>query len=192
MARISRKSILEDYGYYHVIARGNGKRALFRYNKDYEYFINTTKQYINKFQINIYHYCLMSNHIHFLIQPIKAMELPIFMQRTLQKYAIYFRNKYDSPGHIFQNRYQCYLIDKDSYLLDCARYIERNPLKAGIVKDISQYPWSSFNFYANGKKDILISNENPAYSNLGQIEQQRQKNYIEYIFETRPSDLIER
>jgi putative transposase len=187
MARRTRKEILGDGECYHVIARGNGKRAIFKCKRDYKNFINIVHGYLEKFPILIYHYCLMKNHAHFLIKAISGQALPKFMQRILQKYAVYFIRKYDSPGHLFQNRYKSYLIDKESYLLECGRYIERNPLRAKIVDNLYDYPWSSFNFYAKGEPDILITNPNPAYLEFGLTEKERQKNYAEYVLKMEPS-----
>jgi len=86
------------------------------------------KEALDMFQINVLHYCLMPNHLHLLLQAIKATDLPKFMQRILQVYAAYFKKKYDSVGFVFQNRYKSLYIDRESYLLECARYIEKNPL----------------------------------------------------------------
>lgn len=185
MPRISRKEILGDNLYYHIITRGNGKRTIFRCKRDYRLFIGIASQYLIKFPLHIYHYCLMKNHIHLLVQTTEGWMLPKFMQAVLQKYAYYFREKYDRPGYLFQNRYKCLLIDKDSYLLDCGRYIERNPLRANLVYDLSSYEWSSFNFYANGKKDALIKKTNPMYLQLANIDREHQKIYMEYVLETR-------
>jgi putative transposase len=134
----------------------------------------------------------MKNHIHLIIEAIDSLSLPKFMQRTLQKYAVYFIRKYDSPGHIFQNRYKCYWIDKDSYLLECARYVERNPLAAKLTDDLFDYAWSSFNFYATGIPDALIKDTNSIYEEFGSTEKERQKNYAEYILQMRPSELLEK
>ena len=192
MARIPRKEILADGGYYHIVARGNGKRPIFRCKKDYNAFIGITQLYLKKFPVRLYHYCLMKNHVHFLVQIMDSFALPKFMQGILQKYAFYFIQKYDSPGHLFQNRYKCYLINEDSYLLECARYIERNPLRAKIVDNLSDYLWSSFNFYTKGIPDVMILNVNPRYLQFGSIVKERRENYAEYVLQMRASELIEK
>ena len=192
MPRISRKEILGDNMYYHIIARGNGRRVIFRCKRDYRLFIGIVHEYLIKFPLNVYHYCLMRNHIHFVIQTTEGWMLPKFMQGVLQKYAHYFRKRYDIPGYLFQNRYKSFLIDKDSYLMDCGRYIERNPLRANLVYDLFNYEWSSFNFYADGKKDILIKAADPIYLQLANSEIERLKVYRSYVLETRPSELIEK
>ena len=108
---------LVDGGYYHVVTRGIDRRKLFRYPQDYKLFLEIIEKYLCKFQVNIIHYCLMSNHIHLLIQAVKSEDLPKFMQVVLQVYASYFRKKYKSVGFVFQNRYKSFFIDNESYLL---------------------------------------------------------------------------
>ncbi len=142
------------------------------------------------FQINILHYCLMPNHLHLLLQAIKATALPKFMQRILQVYAAYFKKKYDSVGFVFQNRYKSLFIDRESYLLECARYIEKNPLRAKIVISLFEYPWSSFMYYVKGEEDGLIRVPNPIYLELSEDRRERQQKFCEFVLEERAYDSI--
>lgn len=177
---------LVNGGYYHVLTRGNDRRKLFRYRQDYDYFLKVIKNYLLEFQIDIFHYCLMPNHIHLLIKLQEAKELSKFMQAILQVYASYFRKKYNSVGFVFQNRYKSHPIDKDSYLLECGRYIERNPLRAGIAEDLLSYPWSSLLFYVKGMRDDIINASNPLYLELANIDSERREKYQNYVLEERP------
>ncbi|MBU0548864.1 MAG: transposase [Candidatus Omnitrophica bacterium] len=179
-----------DGGYYHIVTRGIDRRRLFRYKQDYRFFLQTIKKYLLKFKVNIIHYCLMPNHLHLVIKAEKAEDLPKFMQVVLQVYAIYFRKKYRSYGFVFQNRYKSCFINKDSYLLECARYIESNPLRAGITTALLEYPWSSFSFYAKGIDNGIIKANNPLYLELGKTEQERQQRYIDYVSQERPYEHI--
>ena len=181
-----RPRILAEGGYYHILTRGNDRRKLFRYKKDYIYFLKIIKRYLKKFQVDIIHYCLMPNHLHLLIQAKKAGDLPKFMQAILQVYANYFRKKYNSVGFVFQNRYKSYIIENDSYLLECSRYIERNPLRAEITDELSKYPWSSFLFYAKGIDNDIIKTLNPLYLELSKTEEGRHQCYYHYVSEERP------
>jgi len=182
--------VLVDGGYYHILTRGNDRKKIFRYKQDYHYFLKIIKKYLAEFQISILHYCLMPNHIHLLIQAQKAQDLPKFMQVTLQVYANYFRNKYNSVGFMFQNRYKSYLIEKQNYLLECARYIERNPLRAKLVTDLSEYNWSSLSFYIKGLEDGIIKIKNPLYLEFANTDQERRRIYYNYISEERPYEHI--
>ncbi|MDD5729877.1 MAG: transposase [Candidatus Omnitrophica bacterium] len=182
--------ILVDNGYYHVVTRGIDRRKLFRYNCDYDYFLKVTTKYLSKFQIYILHYCLMPNHLHLLVKAGKAEDLPKFMQAVLQVYAAYFRKKYDCVGFVFQNRYKSCLIDSESYLLECARYIERNPLRAKLIDNLLQYPWSSFLMYAKGVQNDIINLINPLYPGLSITGQECRKKYFGYVTQNRPYDHI--
>ncbi len=173
--------VLLDGGYYHILTRGIDKRILFCCAQDYYYFLEIMKKYLVKFQVFVMNYCLMTNHLHLLMYAEKAQDLPRFMQLVLQVYASYFRKKYKSTGFIFQNRYKSRLIDSDTYLLECARYIERNPLRVRIVKNLLDYPWSSFSFYAREKEDAIIKIVNPGYLDLGDTKEQRQQQYVDYV-----------
>jgi putative transposase len=181
---------IDDYGYYHILTRGNDKKIIFRCEADYDHFIEIIKKYLNKFQVQIFHYCLMPNHLHLLLQAIKAEDLPKFMQGVLQVYGSYFRIKYGSVGFTYQNRYKSIPIDKECYLLECARYIERNPLRAKIVENLNEYPWSSFSYYAQGTDNDIIKEENPLYIQLSMLKEARQRLYIEYILQKRPYDHV--
>lgn len=178
--------VLLDNGYYHIVTRGIDRRRLFRYKQDYLYFLKVTRTSLEKFQVSIVHYCLMPNHIHLLLFARKAEDVPRFIQIVLQVYAGHFRGKYKSVGFVFQNRYKSRLIDRENYLLDCARYIERNPLRAQITDDIRTYPWSSHSFYASGEKSAIITTVNPLYLALADTEVERQRRYVSYVSQERP------
>jgi putative transposase len=176
---------LADKGFYHVVTRGIDRRKLFRSHRDYNYLLEVLEKYSVKFQVAIVHYCLMSNHLHLLIFSERAGDLPRFMQGVLQTYAAYFRKKFGSVGFVFQNRYKSRFINKDSYLLECGRYIERNPLRAKITDNPLNYPWSSYSYYAEGKPNSLIKLINPLFLGLAEIEKERQRVYSKYVLEER-------
>jgi putative transposase len=188
MPRISRN--LKDNGYYHILSRGNDKKNIFRCEEDYMTFLAIVLKYLAKYKIWIYHYCLMPNHLHFLLQASEALHLPKFMQGLLQSYAWHFRKKYESVGFLFQNRYKSLFIGKESYLLDCARYIERNPIRSRLTHDLDKYPWNSFSFYANGLDDVIITNPNPCYLGLSKSKNVRQRRFREYVLQERPYDQL--
>ena len=113
------------------------------------------------------------------------------MQAVSLSYSAYYRKRYKYAGYLWQGRFKSVHIDNDSYLLECARYIERNPLrtKRRMVEDLSEYRWSSYNFYANGQTDDIIT-VNPLYNGLGQTAQARRVKYKEYILTPRPYEKI--
>lgn len=178
MARKPR--IIADESFHHIVQRGNNRKAVFELNSDYSHFKSLIRKYLKMYQCQIFHYCLMPNHVHLIIHVIKGSDMPKFLQGINLSYTLYYKRKYKFTGSLWQGRYKSFLIDKDEYLLECARYIERNSLRAKLVDDISKYPYSSYNYYAKGRKDDIITT-NIVYSNLGDSAQQRQQNYIEYL-----------
>ena len=183
------KRLLYDKAIFHIVQRGHNKDRIFKTDNDYIAFKETIRKYKKKFAFSLYHYCLMPNHIHMLIQVEKGDELPKIIQGITQTYSYYYRKKYTCSGYVYQNRYKSFHIESDSYLLECGRYIERNPLRACIVRNISDYIWSSYNFYANGDFDDIIT-ENPLYAELGKTPQERKASYQRYILETRPYEKL--
>lgn len=183
MARKPR--LLTDAGAYHVVTRGNNRQTLFREPADYELFLGLLEKMKEEYRFEIYHYCLMRNHVHLLMRFYDAESLQKVMQRVNLRYAKYYRKKYKYYGHVFQDRFKSFAIEKDSYLLECGRYIERNPLKAKIVKNLMDYPWVSYGYYAYGHDFKLVS-RNPLYGELGANERARQMKYREYLLVERP------
>lgn len=188
MPRSARNLI--DNGYYHIVTRGLDRRRLFRYKNDYELFLDTTVTYLKQYKVYILHYCLMPNHLHFLIKALVASDVQKFMQLILQVYAAHFRKKYNTVGFIFQNRYKSRLINNEAYLLECARYIERNPVRAGIAQGALDYSWSSYLYYAKGTVDKIVTLDNPLYINMAETEAERRKVYSSFVSQQRPYDDI--
>jgi putative transposase len=181
---------LVDGHYYHILTRGNDRKRIFRSRQDYLCFKRMVKEGLEKHRVSIYHYCLMGNHMHFLIKAIEANSVPLFFKNVFQRYACRFRKRYRHTGYLFQNRYKSYLIDKESYLLECARYIERNPFRAGMADDMEGYPWTSYLYYARGAQDDIIIEKNPLYTELSDNDAERQRRYRDYILQERPYELI--
>jgi len=179
-----------DNGYYHITTRGNNRRKVFQCDDDYFRILDIIKLYIDKYQVQILHYCLMPNHLYFLLHALRSVDLPKFMQGILQVYANYFHRRYDSVGFLFQNRYKSIHIEKESYLLECARYIERNPVLAKICDDPKDYSWSSYLFYAEGRESRLIEKPNPCFSDLASNPSDRQRMFRDFVLKERPYDHI--
>lgn len=131
---------------YHVIARGNEQRDVFRDDSDRELYLRRLAHYRDRFRFRLYAYCLMSNHVHL------ALETgPVFLSRIVLalhgSYAQAFNQRHERVGHLFQGRYKAFLVQKTSYLLSLIRYIHHNPVKVGLVSEPQHYRWSSDRFY---------------------------------------------
>ena len=140
-------------GIYHVMLRGINKQDIFCDRKDFQKFLNVLKicKEISGFKIHAY--CLMSNHVHLLIQE-GDEPLDIVFKRIGVRYVQYFNKKYDRIGSLFQDRYRSIPVNDDTYFICVLRYIHQNPVKAGIVKCCEDYEFSSYNSYF--KSDSLV------------------------------------
>ncbi len=190
MGRSSRQG--SEVGLYHVIARGNNKARLFHRRQDFEECLGILKNYLEKHPVKIHHYCLMTNHIHLLIGTQELRPLSGYMHAVQRAYHHYYRKKYTWFGHLFQGRYRSLPIETEAYLLDCGRYIERNPVRAKLVTDPKDWEHSSYCAYAYGKKDDLIVFSS-VYEALAFQYPDRQQLYRDYVESTRPyEDVIDR
>ena len=171
---------LLDGGIYHVFNRGNDRRRLFQDPEDFLYFLNQLNLAKETLDASLYHYCLMTNHFHLLLKVQEGRNLPRLMHRTQLAYARYFKKKYKFTGHVFQERFRSPRIPEESYYLQCGRYIERNPLKAGLVKEAAVYPWSSAAYYALGKSNPLLT-PNLYYDGMGATPSERQESYQKFL-----------
>ena len=176
---------LTEAGIYHVICRGNNRQTLFLDTGDYHEYLTLLLEMKSFYDFNLYHYCLMPNHVHLLLGFKNQESFQKIMQRVNLTYAKRFKKMYHYHGHVFQDRFKSLAIDQEAYLLDCGRYIERNPFKARLVENLVNYSWSSYHYYAYGQANLLLT-ENPLYESLGTLPEQRQQNYREYILVNRP------
>ena len=174
---------------YHLVTRGNNRVDVFHGDDDFEFFLRLLGKYKREFNVLLYHYCLMTNHIHLLVKIILGENLKKFMQGLNQSYSNYHKRKYKHTGHLWQGRYKSFLIQKDAYLLDCGRYIERNPLRAQMVEDPRDWPWSSYRFYALGEMNELLE-PHGLYLDLGGSSEERKINYRNYILTDRPYEQL--
>ncbi len=145
MAREARK--LSRSGYSHVIMRGIAKMVLFEDRSDYLFFLKKMKSYSENTSVSICIYCLMDNHVHMLVYDPNT-ELSSFIKKLAISYSLFFNNKYERNGHLFQNRFISKPVEDDAYMNKVIRYILLNPEKAGICSAM-KYEWSSIFEYNN-------------------------------------------
>lgn len=135
---------------YHVMARGNERRAIFRDDADREEYLRRLARYRERFGFKLRAYCLMDNHLHLAIERGPA-PLSRVMHTLQGSYTQWFNVRHGRVGHLFQGRYKALLVEKDRYLLALVKYIHENPVKARIVERPQDYPWSSDRFYRRGE-----------------------------------------
>ena len=171
-------------GTYHWICRGIHKKEIFHRPSDYDFFKKLLKEYTLLHKIQIYHYCLMSNHIHLLIFSPTMEGMAKFSQMVQRRYAYHYCGIYHWVGNVFQRGYRSISVDRDAHLLECGRYVERNPLKAALAEHPASYKYSSFRYYGCGEFDPLLT-PSPAYLGLADADEARMATYSEYVSEFR-------
>lgn len=181
--------VIYDNAVYHIINRGHDRLRLFQGVKDFKGFKDIIARYKQKFHFDLYHYCLMANHFHLLLRIEKGEELSALMKGISQTYAFHYKREHHFSGYLFQDRYKSIPIEKDEYLMECGRYIERNPVRAGIVDGPGKYHWSSYDFYAKGRSDDIITPD-PLYTPLSTIDSERREKYIKYVATDRPYEQL--
>lgn len=153
---MARKPRIEFPGaFYHVMARGNHRAEIFRNDRDRERFLEKLLEYKIRFDFILYAYTLIPNHFHLLIET-RDIPLSKIMQGVLQSHTQWFNRKYETVGHLYQGRYRAIICDKTSYLLALVRYLHINCIRAGIVKRLRDYRWSSHRIYLGIEQSDLI------------------------------------
>src|SRR4030042_1112267 len=139
--------------FYHVVSRGNEKRDIFYDDKDYLRFLETLEKAVERFNLEVHAYVLMKNHYPPLIRT-KEANLSRAIQWLGVSYSVWFNRRHQRSGHLFQGRFKSFLIENDRYFTSMCLYIHGNPLRAGIVKRLSDYRWSSYHAYADSKHEL--------------------------------------
>jgi len=128
---------------YHITSRGNAKQTIFVDDEDKRLFLRLLARTVREHEWSCYSYCLMSNHYHLLIETPKA-NLSCGMHLLNSTYAHKHNQRHNRVGHLLQGRFHAVIVDKEEYLLEVCRYIVLNPVRAGLVNDPVEYPWSSY------------------------------------------------
>ena len=174
-------------GIYHWITRGYLKRDIFRLRDDFLKFLELIDEYKAVYSIDVYHYCLMHNHAHLLVRAPYSAALSGFSHFVKRRYAYYYSKSYLHAGPSFEKRFIAIPVESEAYLLECGRYIERNPVRAGLVKNPGDYPYSSLSWYA-GTIVSKILTPSPMVLALADGADDRVQKFIDYVTTFRPQD----
>jgi putative transposase len=150
----------------HVIQRGNNRESCFYAEVDYRRYLDDLGHALEVNHCDLHAYVLMTNHVHLLMTPQTPHGISHTMQDTGRKFVWYMNHTYKRSGTLWEGRYKASLVDSEAYLLTCMRYIEMNPVRAGMVNHPEDYRWSSYAANANGKDNPVISHH-PQYLQLG-------------------------
>ncbi|HEY8037981.1 MAG TPA: transposase [Methylobacter sp.] len=160
----------------HVIQRGNNRAACFFADENYQSYLDSLQEGATRYGCNIHAYVLMTNHVHLLVTPEADESLSCMMRYLGSRYVQYVNHVYRRSGTLWEGRYKSSLIDSEGYLLTCYRYIELNPVRAGMVENASDYRWSSYGAHALGQADELIR-DHACYLALGATDEIRHAAY---------------
>ena len=161
----------------HIVQRGNNRNACFFEQEDYQVYLEVLSKGCRRYAVHCHAYCLMTNHVHLLLtQTSEHYGISQAMQFIGRMYVGYINRKYRRTGTLWEGRHKSSLIQADRYLLTCYRYIEMNPVAAGMVAAPTDYPWSSHLANAWEEKDGFLSHH-PTYLDLGASPSDRQRTY---------------
>lgn len=178
MARLPRLTLA---GYpQHIVLRGNNRQEIFSTAADYQTFLESLHDSAHRFGVGVHAYVLMPNHFHLLATPDASDGLPQMMQALGRRYVRYFNDIRGRSGTLWEGRYRSTVIQPERYLLPCMVYMDLNPVRANIVVQAQDYPWSSYGHYAGIHVDKLIT-AHPLWWQLGNTPFAREAAYAEMV-----------
>lgn len=178
MARLPRL-ILPDQPH-HVILRGNNRQAIFHSDLDRQHLLDVLRESALQYRVAVHAYVLMDNHLHLLLTPPTADALSRMMQSVGRRYVGWFNARHGRSGTLWEGRFRAGLIEGERHLLACMRYIELNPVRAGLCGEAAQWPWSSAAHHLGFARSPLVT-EHPLYWSLGNTPFEREHAYREFL-----------
>jgi len=158
----------------HVVQRGHNREVCFASNEDFAAYAHWLQEASQRAKVHIHAWVFMTNHVHLLVTPQLKGGVSKMMQFLGGRYVPYFNYVYKRSGTLWEGRFKSCLVDSEEYLLKCYRYIEMNPVRAGMVKKPSDYRWSSYAINALGSESDLAK-PHPVYLALGKNNLDRQR-----------------
>ena len=170
----------------HVVQRGNNREPCFFAGEDYRYYLEQLGRTLKRYRVRLQAYVLMTNHVHMLLTPADTEGISKLMSVLGKRYVLYINHSYRRSGTLWEGRHKASLVDAEAYLLHCYKYIELNPVRAGMVHRPEEYPWSSYACHAWGEANGLIE-DHDLYLQLGKTADERCYAYRE-LFKAELSD----
>jgi putative transposase len=174
----------------HVVQRGNNRCDMFVEPEDRSFFCECLAHAATRHGVAIHAYVLMRNHVHLLVTPACPTSVPRMMQAVGRNYVLWFNTRNVRTGALWEGRYKAAIVESERYLLACMRYIELNPVRAGLVGSPAQFPWSSFRANALGAVDRLVV-PHAAYLALGAASESRRATYRNFFADVIPAAELE-
>lgn len=173
----------------HIVQRGHRRAACFFDDADYLAYLVALGTYASRFQCAVHAYCLMTNHVHLLVTPGDAAGCALLMKHLAQRHSKRINAKLVRTGTLWEGRFYSALVTSDDYALACYRYIELNPLRAGMVEHAEQYRWSSYRANIQAEPHSFVT-PHPAYLALGRDETHRTSAYQALCAKPLQSDVV--
>jgi len=166
---------------HHIVQRGHDKKAVFVCDDDYQHYLNTLEETKKELGVAVYAYCLMTNHVHLIIDPLEQPEnLSALMKKLSSKQTRYTNRLEGRSGTLWESRFKSSPVETDAYLLQCSRYVELNPVKANMVERPEVWPWSSYGAKVGLHKKGLLDFD-ACYLGLSESGIARQTSYRQFV-----------
>jgi putative transposase len=160
----------------HVVQRGNNRGQVFFRPGDAQVYLGWLQEAAAEHRVAVHAYVLMTNHIHLLVSPETVFGLPRAMRHVNWRYSRYANDTQERTGSIWEGRYRAHLVEADRYFFACMRYIEMNPVRAGMAKHPRDYRWSSYKSNGEAKADPIVT-PHPLYADMGATPEARAAAY---------------
>ena len=166
---------------HHIVQRGHNKNAVFVAEQDYQYYLENLKEFKHEFSIKVNAWCLMTNHVHLILEPgDDEKSISRLMKHLAGRQSAYVNKLEQRTGTLWEGRFKASPIQKDEYLLPCVRYIEMNPVRACMVTSADEYKWSSYH-ERTGQRDDGVLDLDVCYLGLSDSRKERIKRYKEFL-----------
>ncbi len=179
----SARIILPAYPH-HIIQRGHNRQAVFAGEDDYRYYLENLAELKEQFECKVYAFCLMTNHVHLIVEPGEDAEgLSLLMKRLAGRQTRFVNRLEGRSGTLWEGRFKSSPIESNAYLLACCRYVEMNPVFAGMCDDPAAYPWSSCSSKVTSKLYAWLDDDS-LYIEQGKNDDERRQKYREFLQHT--------
>jgi putative transposase len=176
---------------YHALNRGNNRTDIFADDDDHQAFLVAMANTQKRYAFRLLGYCLMTNHFHLLLRPGPGQSISRILQSLTIAHTWRYHRRHHTVGHVWQGRFKSPVVQGDEHLLTVLRYIEANPLRAGMVSDLSEYRWSSYQSHGLGRPDHLLS-PMPELDALGRSPSERRARWRRKVQAAQGQDEIDR
>lgn len=175
----------------HLIQRGNNRQACFFAEDDCRFYLDWLAEQAPRCGCRLHAWVLMTNHVHLLLTPEAEDSAGRLMKALGQRYVQHVNRTYRRTGSLWEGRFRSCIVGEEAYLLGCQRYIELNPVRAGMVEHPAEYPWSSYRTNARGEAERIPLSPHPIYLALGRDEGERQAAYRELFRQEQASGMVD-